>query len=255
MPPAAAVVPSPSGTPPSSSPKVATPQAASLPSSSTEHNALTAGRDAMSSIHHREGATSLLPSSSPIVAKPPKKRKAVVVAGLSTSSTATRDDSTTVTTTHPPSSSSQQHTTPPPPQRVCSRCACLSSCAWHDPKPPRTRRCARRVTGAKRSNWSTKMPLVRNDENVETVVQIENSRRGLVQTMLPDRTGRAATQDVHRVLEPNDEWTLVQEQVVAGWDLCNNCYGKVRVNARAIFSFFQLFFVVVPDGIHQSKMM
>jgi len=62
-----------------------------------------------------------------------------------------------------------------------------------------------------------KMPLVRNDENVETVVQIENSRRGLVQTMLPDRTGRAATQDVHRVLEPNDEWTLVQEQVVAGW--------------------------------------
>mmetsp|Transcript_6348 Transcript_6348/g.18900 ORF Transcript_6348/g.18900 Transcript_6348/m.18900 type:complete len:168 (-) Transcript_6348:1871-2374(-) len=61
------------------------------------------------------------------------------------------------------------------------------------------------------------MPLVRNDENVETVVQIENSRRGLVQTMLPDRTGRAATQDVHRVLEPNDEWTLVQEQVVAGW--------------------------------------
>ena len=62
-----------------------------------------------------------------------------------------------------------------------------------------------------------KMPLVRNDENVETVVQIENSRRGLVQTMLPDRTGRAATQDVHRVLEPNDEWTLVQEQVVAEW--------------------------------------
>ena len=61
------------------------------------------------------------------------------------------------------------------------------------------------------------MPLVRNDENVETVVQIENSRRGLVQTMLPDRTGRAATQDVHRVLEPNDERTLVQEQVIAGW--------------------------------------
>merc|ERR1712100_569313 len=133
MPPAAAVVPSPSGTPPSSSPKVASPQAASLPSSSTEHNALTAGRDAMSSIHHREGATSLLPSSSPIVAKPPKKR-AVVVAGLSASSTATRDDSTTTTTTHPPSSSSQQNTTPPPPQRVCSRCACLSSCAWHKSK-------------------------------------------------------------------------------------------------------------------------
>ena len=132
MPPAAAVVPSPSGTPPSSSPKVASPQAASLPSSSTQHNA-TAGRDAMSSIHHREGATSLLPSSSPIVAKPPKKR-AVVVAGLSTSSTATRDDSTT-TTTHPPSSTSQQqNTTPPPPQRVCSRCACLSSCAWHKSK-------------------------------------------------------------------------------------------------------------------------
>jgi len=61
-----------------------------------------------------------------------------------------------------------------------------------------------------------KMPLVRNDENVQAVVQIENSRRGLVQTMLPDRTGRAATQNVHRVLEPNDERALVQEQVIAG---------------------------------------
>ena len=61
-----------------------------------------------------------------------------------------------------------------------------------------------------------KMPLVRNDENVQAVVQIENSRRGLVQTMLPDRTGRAATQAVHRVLEPTDERTLVQEQVIAG---------------------------------------
>ena len=156
MPPAAAVVPSPSGTPPSSSPKVASPQAASLPSSSTEHNALTAGRDAMSSIHHREGATSLLPSSSPIVAKPPKKRKAVVVAGLSTSSTATRDDSTTVTTTHillllPPNKI----------PLLLLKGSVLGARAYlpargTNPKPPRTRRCARRVTGAKRSNWSTK---------------------------------------------------------------------------------------------------
>lgn len=61
-----------------------------------------------------------------------------------------------------------------------------------------------------------KMPLVRNDENVSTVVQIENSRRGLVQTVLSDRTGRVATQNVHRVLEPNDERALVQEQVIAG---------------------------------------
>ena len=95
-----------------------------------------------------------------------------------------------------------------------------------------------------------KMPLVRNDENVETVVQIENSRRGLVQTMLPDRTGRAATQDVHRVLEPNDEWTLVQEQVVAGWGFVQQLLREgTRECARDFFSFFfsNCFFVVVPD--------
>ena len=105
-----------------------------------------------------------------------------------------------------------------------------------------------------------KMPLVRNDENVETVVQIENSRRGLVQTMLPDRTGRAATQDVHRVLEPNDEWTLVQEQVVAGWGFVQQLLREgMRVHARAIlrkgiffsFFFFQLFFCCrARCGIH-----
>jgi hypothetical protein len=85
-----------------------------------------------------------------------------------------------------------------------------------------------------------KMPLVRNDENVETVVQIENSRRGLVQTMLPDRTGRAATQDVHRVLEPNDERTLVQEQVIAGWRFVQQLLreGVCCECARAIFFFF-----------------
>ena len=100
-----------------------------------------------------------------------------------------------------------------------------------------------------------KMPLVRNDENVETVVQIENSRRGLVQTMLPDRTGRAATQDVHRVLEPNDEWTLVQEQVVAGWGFVQQLLreGVCCECARAIFFFFfssNCFFVVQRCGIH-----
>ena len=94
-----------------------------------------------------------------------------------------------------------------------------------------------------------KMPLVRNDENVETVVQIENSRRGLVQTMLPDRTGRAATQDVHRVLEPNDEWALVQEQVVAGWGFVQQLLREgMRVYARAILRkgiFFSFFFPIV----------
>lgn len=98
-----------------------------------------------------------------------------------------------------------------------------------------------------------KMPLVRNDENVETVVQIENSRRGLVQTMLPDRTGRAATQDVHRVLEPNDEWTLVQEQVVAGWGFVQQLLREgTRECARDFFLFFfQLFFCCrARCGIH-----
>ena len=60
------------------------------------------------------------------------------------------------------------------------------------------------------------MPLVRNDENEPTVVQVENHRRRLVQEVLPDRTGGAATQDVHRVLEQNDERTLVQEQALTG---------------------------------------
>jgi len=34
--------------------------------------------------------------------------------------------------------------------------------------------------------------------------------------MLPNRTGGVATQDVHRVLEQNDERTLVQEQALTG---------------------------------------
>ena len=55
------------------------------------------------------------------------------------------------------------------------------------------------------------MPLVRNDENEQAVVQVENHRRRLVQEVLSNRTGRVATQDVHRVLEQNDQWTLVQE--------------------------------------------
>ena len=87
-----------------------------------------------------------------------------------------------------------------------------------------------------------KMPLVRNDENVETVVQIENSRRGLVQTMLPDRTGRAATQNVHRVLEPNDERALVQEQVIAGRGFVQQLLREGIVCARAIDSRFGIFF-------------
>ena len=53
------------------------------------------------------------------------------------------------------------------------------------------------------------MPLVRNDENEPAVVQVENHRRRLEQEVLPDRTGRVATQNVHRVLEQNDQWTLV----------------------------------------------
>ena len=96
-----------------------------------------------------------------------------------------------------------------------------------------------------------KMPLVRNDENVETVVQIENSRRGLVQTMLPDRTGRAATQDVHRVLEPNDEWALVQEQVIAGRGFVQQLLREgiysvfcARLQQGGIFFFFFQFFFV-----------
>ena len=99
-----------------------------------------------------------------------------------------------------------------------------------------------------------KMPLVRNDENVETVVQIENSRRGLVQTMLPDRTGRAATQNVHRVLEPNDERTLVQEQVIAGRRFVQQLLREgIVMCARdfALWGFFSFFFsncfFVVPD--------
>ena len=96
-----------------------------------------------------------------------------------------------------------------------------------------------------------KMPLVRNDENVETVVQIENSRRGLVQTMLPDRTGRAATQNVHRVLEPNDERTLVQEQVIAGRGFVQQLLREgiysvfcARLQQGGIFFFFFQFFFV-----------
>ena len=60
------------------------------------------------------------------------------------------------------------------------------------------------------------MPRVRNDENEPAVVQVENHRRRLVQEVLPDRTGRVATQDVHRVLEQNDQWTLVQKQTLTG---------------------------------------
>ena len=60
------------------------------------------------------------------------------------------------------------------------------------------------------------MPLVRNDENEPAVVQVENHRRRLVQKVLSDRTGRVATQNVHRVLEQNDQWALVQEQTLTG---------------------------------------
>ena len=248
MPPAAAVVPSPSGTPPSSSPKVASPQAASLPSSSTEHNALTAGRDAMSSIHHREGATSLLPSSSPIVAKPPKKRKAVVVAGLSTSSTATRDDSTT-TTVHPPSSSSQQNTTPPPPQRVCSRCACLSSCAWHKSK-----------TTANASLCETcyrceALELV--DKKCHSCETTKTSRQWYKSKIAVGDLCKRCYR-IELVALQHKTCIACSSQTTSGhWykskllpdgDLCNNCYGKVCECARDFFLFFSnCFFVVVPD--------
>ena len=247
MPPAAAVVPSPSGTPPSSSPKVASPQAAPLPSSSTQHNA-TAGRDAMSSIHHREGATSLLPSSSPIVAKPPKKR-AVVVAGLSTSSTATRDDSTTVTT-HPPSSSSQQHTTtPPPPQRVCSRCACLSSCAWHKSK-----------TTANASLCETcyrceALELV--DKKCHSCETTKTSRQWYKSKIAVGDLCKRCYR-IELVALQHKTCIACSSQTTSGhWykskllpdgDLCNNCYGKVCECARDFFLFFSnCFFVVVPD--------
>ena len=240
MPPAAAVVPSPSGTPPSSSPKVASPQAASLPSSSTQHNALTAGRDAMSSIHHREGATSLLPSSSPIVAKPPKKR-AVVVAGLSTSSTATRDDSIT-TIVHPPSSSSQ-HNTPPPPQRVCSRCACLSSCAWHKSK-----------TTANASLCETcyrceALELV--DKKCHSCETTKTSRQWYKSKIAVGDLCKRCYR-IELVALQHKTCIACSSQTTSGhWykskllpdgDLCNNCYGKVCVvNARArFFSFFFL---------------
>ena len=248
MPPAAAVVPSPSGTPPSSSPKVASPQAAPLPSSSTQHNA-TAGRDAMSSIHHREGATSLLPSSSPIVAKPPKKR-AVVVAGLSTSSTATRDDSTTTTTTHPPSSSSQQHnTTPPPPQRVCSRCACLSSCAWHKSK-----------TTANASLCETcyrceALELV--DKKCHSCETTKTSRQWYKSKIAVGDLCKRCYR-IELVALQHKTCIACSSQTTSGhWykskllpdgDLCNNCYGKVCECARDFFLFFSnCFFVVVPD--------
>ena len=99
------------------------------------------------------------------------------------------------------------------------------------------------------------MPLVRNDENESAVVQVENHRRRLVQEVLSNRTGRVATQDVHRVLEPNDEWTLVQEQVVAGWGFVQQLLREgMRVNARArFFSFFFPFVFLVCPMWHPSN--
>ena len=156
MPPAAAVVPSPSGTPPSSSPKVASPQAASLPSSSTEHNA-TAGRDMMSAIHHREvprrffhhrrQSSRSRPRSAPscrgFVPRPPPRERFHH---------------------HHHTSSFFSPNKIPLLLKGSFSVRVLSLRVAH-PKPPRTRR---RVTGAKRSIGRQKMPLVRNDENVDS---------------------------------------------------------------------------------------
>ena len=242
MPPAAAVVP-PSGTPPSSSPKVASSGSRRLLRRNTT-------RDSRSrcDVEHssREGATSLLHHRQSSRSRP--RSEAVVVAGLSTSSTATRDDSTTVHT-HPPSSS-QQNTTPPP-QRVCSRCACLSSCAWHKSKTTANASPCETCYRCEALNWSTKNATCAKRRKRRDSVQIENSRRTCANDATGSNWSRCNTRRASRARAKRRVYTGTK-QVVAG---VKQLYGKVRVNPRAIFLFFLIVLLSCPMCGIQSEMM
>ena len=95
-------------------------------------------------------------------------------------------------------------------QKICSRCACLASCAWHKSKTtPNASLCETCYRVEALELVDKKCHSCETTKTSRQWYKSKNHRGPLVQEMLSDRTGRVATQNVHRVLEQNDQWTLV----------------------------------------------